>query len=125
LTLARQAAAFAPVVVVSPTPAIRWRLGAAGLVEYSSDAGATWERLASGVTLDLLAGASPSPSVCWVVGRAGTVLRSTDGRRFATLAFPLALDLVAVTATDARTAVVTMADGRTLRTTDGGTTWTP
>ena len=71
----------------------------------------------------LTAGASPAPSVCWVVGRAAVVLLSTDGRSWRRLAFPEAVDLIAVRAVDATTASVTTADGRTLTTHDGGSTW--
>jgi hypothetical protein len=39
------------------------------------------------------------------------------------LAFPVAADLVAVQATDARSATATAADGRRFRTVDGGGTW--
>jgi hypothetical protein len=115
----------APREIASPDPSIRWRLGAAGSVQYSSNGGSAWEALSSGVTADLIAGAAPSSTVCWVVGRAGTVLLTTDGRRWQRVAFPEAVDLTAVQASDARSATVTTADGRTLRTTDGGATWLP
>jgi len=120
--LSRQVAS-APAEVASPDPSIRWRIGAAGSIQYSSNGGSTWEALSTGVVADLTAGTSPSPSVCWVVGRAGTVLLTTDGRRWHRLAFPEAADLVAVEATDARTATVTTADGRKLRSVDGGASW--
>jgi photosystem II stability/assembly factor-like uncharacterized protein len=110
--------------IQSPDPSIRWRIGVRGTVQYSRDQGATWEVVPVNVTVDLVAGAAPSPSVCWVVGRAGTVLLSTDGRRFVRLPFPETTDLLAVRATDARSATVTTADGRTLSTVDGGSTWT-
>jgi photosystem II stability/assembly factor-like uncharacterized protein len=61
--------------------------------------------------------------VCWLVGRAGTVLLSTDGRSWQRLAFPEAVNLVSVTATDTKTATVTASDGRRFSTTDGGVTW--
>jgi len=109
--------------IASPDPLFRWRTGAAGVVEHSTDGGSTWEVLPTGVVADLTAGMSPSPSVCWLVGRAGTVLLSTDGRRWQRVAFPEATDLVAVQASDARTATVTTADGRTFRTADGGVSW--
>jgi hypothetical protein len=108
--------------IISPDPSIRWRIGMAGSVQYSSNGGSTWEAVSTGVTVDLAAGASPSASVCWLVGRAGTVLLTTDGRRWQRIAFPEAVDLVAVQATDARTATVT-ADRRVFRTADGGATW--
>ena len=121
--LARQAAGAAPTEIVSSDPSVRWRIGAAGSIQYSANGGSSWEALSTGIAADLTAGASPSPSVCWVVGRAGAVLLTTDGRRWQRLAFPEAVDLVAVQATDASAATVTTADGRQLRTADGGATW--
>jgi len=53
------------------------------------------------------------------------VLLSTDGRSWRRLAFPEALDLRSVSATDDQTATVTAADGRSFVTTDGGETWSP
>jgi hypothetical protein len=109
--------------IVSPDASIRWRIGPAGVAEYSEDAGAKWEATPTGVGTDLTAGASPSGDVCWVVGRAGTVLRTTDGRQWQRLMFPLVVDLAAIQATDARTATVTAMDGRRFTTANGGTTW--
>ncbi len=106
-----------------PTPRSVGALGPSGVVEYSEDAGATWEATPTGVGTDLMAGASPSGTVCWVVGRAGIVLLTTDGRQWQRLMFPLAVDLAAIQATDARTATVTAMDGRRFTTVDGGTTW--
>ncbi len=94
------------------------------MIQRSADQGATWDRLSSGATEDLTAGAAPSPTVCWIVGRAGTVLRSTDGREWQRVTFPEHTDLVAVQAADSVAATVTTADGRTFRTSDGGRTWT-
>jgi hypothetical protein len=131
VSAAPRAEAFAPArqanviaqEVVSTTPSIRWRIGPRGLLQYSASGGAAWERLSTDVVADLVAGASPSSSVCWVVGRSGTVLLTVDGRRFSRVPFPATVDLAAVRATDARTAVVTTADGRTFSTADGGSTW--
>lgn len=110
--------------VASPDPSVRWRIGAAGSVEVSSNGGASWETQASGVTADLTAGSAPAPSVCWVVGRGGTVLRTGDsGRTWIRVAFPQAVDLVGVQATDGVTATVTASDGRVFRTADAGRTW--
>ena len=114
--------AFAP-EVASPDPAVRWRFGAAGNIERTEDNGATWTKLTTGVTVELTAGVSTSPSVCWVVGRNGTVLRTTDGRSWARVDIPDAVDLVSVEATDGSVAVVTSADGRRFRTSDAGRTW--
>jgi hypothetical protein len=117
----RLKAAFAE--IVSPDGSVRWRIGPAGMVQRSSDQGATWDLLSSGATEDLTAGAAPSPTVCWIVGRAGTVLRTTDGRAWERVAFPERADLVAIQAEDSAAATVTTADGLTFRTTDGGRTW--
>ena len=70
--------------IVSPDASIRWRIGPSGVVEYSEDAGATWEATPTGVGTDLLAGASPSGTVCWVVGSRGN--RAADDRRQAVAA---------------------------------------
>ena len=115
--------ALAAIEVVSPDPAARWRIGGSGAVDYSTDGGGSWERLAAAVTAELTAGSSPSPTVCWLVGRGGAVLLATDGRTFATVAFPEAVDLAGVRATDALSAAVTTLDGRTFLTTDAGKTW--
>lgn len=109
----------------SPDAAVRWRYGAAGSLQQSTDGGATWQSAISGVTADLLAASAPSPAVCWVVGRAGTVLLTVDGRSWQRQPFNEPVDLVAVQASDARTATVTAADRRRFRSTDGGRTWTP
>jgi hypothetical protein len=102
---------------------VRWRLGSAGVVQRSPDSGATWEDLRVGATSELLAVSSPSALVCWVAGRSGAVFLTTDGRRFVRLPFPTTVDLSVIRATDAKTATVTTADGRTFRTDDGGMTW--
>jgi hypothetical protein len=120
-SLARQR--FVAREVASSDPSVRWRVGPVGSVQHSADSGATWETLPSEVTTDLLGAASPSPTVCWVVGRAGTILLTTDGRRFQRIPFPASADLVAVRATDARSATVVGSDGRMFTTADGGATW--
>ena len=124
--LSARTAAFAnvpEVVVVSSNPSTRFRLLRGGGVQRSADAGATWRTEATGATDTLTAGSSPSPSVCWLVGPPGTVLLSTDGRSWRRLAFPEAVPLRSVSATDSENATVTTADGRAFVTTDGGRTW--
>jgi hypothetical protein len=111
--------------IASPDPSIRWRIGRAGSIQYSSNGGVSWEPTATGVSVDLSAGSSPAPLVCWVVGRAGTVMLTVDGRRWQRVAFPENVDVIAVEASDARTALVRTAAGRAFRTADGGATWTP
>lgn len=111
-------------VVASPDPLVLWRIVVSGVVEKSVDGGATWTTQPVGGPVVLTAGSSPSRDVCWFAGRAGTVLLSTDGRTWQRLAFPEAVDLIAVRATDARTASVTASDGRQFTTRDAGKTWT-
>ena len=109
--------------VVSPDPAIRWRLDARGAVEYTTNGGSGWEPLSTGIASELTAGASPAPAVCWLVGRGGVVLLTTDGRRWQRVPFPEPVDLAAVQAVDAQSATVTTAAGRAFRTTTGGQIW--
>ena len=123
--------------VVSPEPAFRWRLVAPATIQRSTDGGATWtaqSTRAEGLGLlqrsdglqppfVLTAGSAPARDICWIVGRAGTVLLSTDGTSWQRRPFPEPVNLTAVRATDAKTAVVTTQDGRQFSTTDGGATW--
>jgi photosystem II stability/assembly factor-like uncharacterized protein len=116
-------AAAASKEILSPDPSIRWRIGAAGIAQFSTNGGTTWETLSTGTGADLIDGSAPSPTVCWLIGGGGTVLRSTDGRQWQRVAFPEVVDLTGIRATDARSATITATDGRTFRTTDGGLTW--
>jgi hypothetical protein len=115
--------ATAGAVIVSTSPASRWRFVTGGGVERSTDGGVTWQAQETGATVTLAGGASPSPSVCWLVGPAGTVLLSTDGKFWQRIPFPEPTDLTSVRAADDRTATVTASDGRTFTTRDGGLTW--
>lgn len=112
-----------PVEIGSPDPQVRWRL-AGGVVQRSIDGGGTWQAQSTGPPAVLLAGAAPARDVCWIVGRGGTILLTTDGQTWRRIAGPVDTDLIAVTATDASTAAVTTAAGRTYRTRDAGRTWT-
>jgi hypothetical protein len=104
----------------------RWRIGSSdGQVEFSSDAGMSWQPDASSVSVGILAGSAPAARVCWLVGSGGAVWLTTDAVRFTRVSFPQPLDLLAVTATSARAATVTSADGRSFRTDDQGATWQP
>jgi hypothetical protein len=121
-SLPRARFAFAPVEVVSPTPAQRWRAIAAG-IERSEDGGKSWTLVRVDTGDAIVAGSSPSPTVCWLVGSAGVVLVTTDGRNFVRHVVPGREDLFGVTAVDAQNASVTTASGRTIQTRDGGTSW--
>lgn len=120
-TLAFRAAAA--IEILSPDPSVRWRFRS-GLVERTVNAGQTWS-VARVVPPTALTGGSASDALtCWLVGPAGAVRLAVDGVTFQRVAFPETADLVAVEASNARSAVVTTADGRRLRTEDQGATWT-
>jgi hypothetical protein len=115
-----------PTFSVAPRDgSVVWRVLGGRTVQQSVDAGRTWttQYIADGKTL-LLAGAAPSSTVCWLVGRLGAVFVTADGRTWQRAALPATVDLIGVTATDARAAVVTAADKRTYSTADGGHSWT-
>ena len=118
----RQELLSAVTEIVSPDPAVRWRI-TGGAVQRSANGGSSWANVSVGFQGQITAGSAPLASVCWLVGR-GMVLLSTDGgTSWRRVAFPEPTDLSAVRATDARTAFVTTADGRTFSTNDGGLTW--
>jgi hypothetical protein len=111
-----------PLEIVSTNSQYRWRV-LADTIEHSPDGGRTWipVRLLAGDVIT--AGSSPAASVCWLAGDRGLVLLATDGTNFTRLPFPEQVDLASITATDARRATVTTADGRTFETTDNGRNW--
>ena len=110
-------------LIASPDPLNRWRIATAGSVQRSTDGGITWETQDTGAAVTLTAGVSLSPSVCWFVGPGGIVVITTDGRSWERLSFPEVVDLVAIRATDDKTATVTAADGRRFTTRNRGQTW--
>ena len=109
--------------IQSPNRDVRWRIVGGTIVERSTDGGIAWQTQSTG-GYRLVAGAAPSPTVCWLVGYGGVILLSTDGQTWHRLEFPEAIELTAILATDASSATVTSADGRTFSTADGGKTWT-
>jgi hypothetical protein len=69
---------------------------------------------------------SPDPLVRWRIVPPGRLERSTDGgKTWQPVPVPQPVDLVAVRAPTATSAIVTAADGRQFRTDDQGTTWNP
>ena len=108
--------------IVSPDPAVRWRIAAGGSVERTTDNGLSWQTQLTGASA-LTSGAAPSPTICWLVGPAGTVVVSTDGHTWQRVSLRDAIDLTAVLAADGANATVTAADGRSFVTSDGGKTW--
>ncbi len=121
----RQRMVFPParVSVTTPNASVLWRVGLAGQIERTRDAGRTWTAQASNVEVDLVAGSAPAETVCWVVGRAGTVLRTTNGEHWEKVFPPTAMDLIRVNAVDAWKATVVAADQQRYVTSDGGKTW--
>ena len=113
------------ITVSAPGGNVLWKFGAGGRLSRSGDSGKTWHEQTSGVRADLLAASAPSPAACWIAGAGGTVLLTTDGERWERRPFPHQTDLVAVAASNARTAVVTARDGRRFETLDAGLTWSP
>ena len=113
--------------IVSADSQSRWRLGSvSGFVEHSTDGGATWQVLPTGVNAMLVDGSSPSRSVCWLVGQGGVVILTTDeGRSWQRLTLTASVDLRSVNATSDKNATVVAADGRRFTTSDGGRTWRP
>jgi hypothetical protein len=112
------------ITVSAPGGRVSWRIGQAGVIEFSSDAEKTWIVQPTGVIADLLAGSAPSPKICWIVGRTGTILRTTDaGKHWQKVNSPAQDDLRSVFAVDARQATVSTPNA-SYQTTDGGATWT-
>jgi len=119
----RLANSISEVTVAAPGATVSWRVGQAGVIEFSPDAGKTWTLQPSGVTTDLLGGSAPTDKVCWIVGSSGTILRTTDaGAHWQKLRAPVQDDIRAVVAVDARRATVSLTNG-SYQTTDGGATW--
>ena len=114
--------AAAPLEIVSSDPQRRWRVVATG-IEYSTDRGASWIPVRAIGTEVITGGMAPSGSICWLIGRAGAVLITVDGMIFAKVDLPVRVDVASIAATDARSAVVVTADGRTFRTDDSGRNW--
>jgi hypothetical protein len=123
-TLQKSAArlAFNPIEIVSPNSTRRWRIVPGG-IEFSTDQGASWIPVRSNATETLTHGVSPSGTICWFIGKDGVVLVTADGSIFAKVDLPVRVDVASINATDARSATVTTADGRTFRTDDSGRTW--
>jgi hypothetical protein len=126
----RAAALQNPRVFGAPDGKQLWRIGPAGSLEHSKDAGLNWIQQISGVYTDLLAGSAPSAKVCWIVGNAGTILRSTDGgTHWTKVDSPVTNDLTGVRADDAKHAWIWFVPDqqtglvKTYQTSDGGRTW--
>jgi hypothetical protein len=118
-----RALSVSSIEVTSPTSGTRWRIAAGGAIDYFGKSAPTGRPTDIPASAPITAGSSPQDDVCWMVGRSGAVYLTTNGTRFTRIAFPDAVDLVVVRATDANTATVTSATGLTYRTTDAGKSW--
>jgi hypothetical protein len=119
----RLANSISDVTISAPGGALSWRIGSAGIIEYSSDSGKTWALQPSGVITDLLAGSAPSDKICWIVGRAGTILRTTDGgAHWQKIRSPVQEDIRSIIAESARQATISVTNGA-YQTLDAGATW--
>jgi hypothetical protein len=112
-------------MIPAPGGSVIWRVGLAGLIEESANAGASWTRQNSGVSVSLDSGTAPSEAVCWVFGRTGTILRTIDGgAHWTKIISPIAGDVGGVLAPDALHAMVWDAGKKNnFVTADGGATW--
>lgn len=109
--------------ISAPGGPVRWRVGPAGIIEYSSDAGANWSLQPSGVVADLFSGSAPSDKICWIAGRAGTILRTTDsGAHWQKVHAPVEDDVISIFAVNGQEATISLAHG-SYKTMDGGATW--
>lgn len=114
--------AVAPVEVISTDGVRRWRAVTTG-IEYSADRGLSWIPVRAVGNEVITGGVAASGTICWLIGRSGAVLVTVDGMTFAKVDLPVRVDVTSIAATDARTAVVTTADGRTFHTDDSGRNW--
>jgi hypothetical protein len=119
------------VLLKSASGVALWRVGIAGVIEHSADAGKTWAAQMSPSREDWLAGAVVSETVCWIAGRNGAIARTTNGKNWESVAPPPQAaanngklqDWIKITAGDAQSATITGLDGNKFATTDGGKTW--
>ncbi len=114
--------ASAAPVIVSPDPSSRWRI-VNDSIERSEDGGVSWVPIRAPGGESISGGTSPARSVCWLIGASGLVMVTADGVAFARVPLPERIDVTAISATDARSATVTTADGGRFRTEDSGRTW--
>jgi hypothetical protein len=112
-------------IIAAPKGKYGWRVGAAGLIEHSSDYGKTWKAQKSGVTADLISGSAPGEKICWVAGKAGTLLLTTDGgKHWKTVKAPVGSDLDRVQASDAQHARIwSMGNREVYETNNAGLSW--
>ena len=118
----RKAAVVPPLVVFGA--GVRFR-ATDGRIERSTDEGVTWTVERTGVSGRLLTGDCPTIDVCWMGGEDGAVFVRTTGGTWIVHRIPdVHADVIAIKATSADVAMVTLTDGRRFATRDAGRTWT-
>ena len=108
-----------------------WAVGTGGLIEHSTDGGATWTTQRSGTEADLWSVSFSDATHGWAVGgqptnaAPGVILRTTDGGTIWSDVTPAGLTATLSNAsfTDPERGWIGTADGRLLRTTNAGATW--
>lgn len=113
--------------IVSADGKRTWRLGPSGQILLLDTKTGGWLAQTSGIKTALTSGSAPAERICWVAGREGTILLTVDGgKHWRKTSSPIADDIGAIIATDAKHATVWDAEKRaSYETSDGGVTWTP
>jgi Photosynthesis system II assembly factor YCF48 len=120
-----------PILLKSASGSTFWRVGIAGVIERSSDAGKTWSPQVSPSKEDWLSGTAISDTVCWIAGRNGAIARTRDGANWESVTPPSQAapnngkmpDWIVITARDAQSATIAGNDTTKFVTSDGGKTW--
>lgn len=117
-----RAARMAPPAPAAPAPMLQKAERFEARADVASpDGSKRWRFADYGDTIT--GGSAVSSTVCWLIGRGGLVMLTTNGTSFEHVDLPDRVDVVAITATDAKSAIVTTADGRRFQTGDGGRNW--
>jgi hypothetical protein len=118
----QEALAFAPspLLLTSGNGSVQWRITGTSIAR-SNDEGRTWQA-DSEAPRPVTAGAIAADGTVWLGGRRGLVLRRTASG-WTTVTAPTVSDVISVTDVSGTAATVTLADGRRLRTEDGGRSW--
>jgi hypothetical protein len=114
--------------VRTPDSNVLWLVSDGGDVGRSEDSGATWKFTSLELHGLFVSGSAPTAKICWLLGEHGAIFRTTDGKTWTEIPFPVAAndaEFEHIEAKDDLTATVTEADGRKFSTNDGGKTWTP
>jgi hypothetical protein len=100
-------------------------VGAGGVILKSTNRGASWVQLTSGVTQTLFALNFPGNSdIGFVVGASGTILKTTNrGTTWTTISSGTSNDLHSIVL-DEQNGIIAGKGGVILKTADGGNTWT-